>query len=86
MSLSTDKNRWEKNKYFKEYNLPFTHVAPSNPVPVQLQEKVPGVLEHVPPLHGVPVLHSLISVLLKTRVPVVLKTLTRYFFIFDFFT
>ena len=36
-------------------------MSPSNPVPVQSQVKVPGVLEHEPVLHGVPVAHSFIS-------------------------
>ena len=36
-------------------------MSPSNPVPEQSQVKVPGVLEHDPVLHGVPVAHSFIS-------------------------
>ena len=54
-------------------DIPFVHVAPSNPVPSQLQENVPGVLEHTPPLHGVPELHSLIS-RKKTRIFTVFLT------------
>ena len=42
-------------------NLPSWHVSPSNPVPVQSQLNVPGVLLQVPVLQGLVGLHSLIS-------------------------
>ena len=45
-------------------HLPVWHVAPSYPVPVQSQVKLPTVLVQVPPLlHGVPVAHSSTSVI-----------------------
>ena len=42
--------------------IPLEHVGSSNPVPVQSQVKVPGVLVQDPLLQGVPVAHSFISV------------------------
>ena len=43
------------------HNLQLSHVRPSNPVPVQLQLKLPMVLEQTPPFKQGEEVHSSIS-------------------------